>query len=160
MCRNLFANRKRMGSKIPWAAYDSIYWAGMEQAMKSFPQLFGNWVTKQVSGMCGCTSARVHWVKDLVDKCRSCGKPGDASTHVTRCKDPARVITFDRSVDALSTWMEKNEAEPNLPTMITSYLKGRDNRTQLSVVTDMQTCLPSYFGRERLMLLAKAQNRL
>ena len=37
MCRNLFANRKRMGSKISWAAYDTIYWVGVEQAMKSFP---------------------------------------------------------------------------------------------------------------------------
>ena len=37
MCRNLFANRKRLGSKISWAAYDTIYWVGMEQAMKAFP---------------------------------------------------------------------------------------------------------------------------
>ena len=102
MCRNLFADSKRMGSKIQWAEYDIIYWAGMEHAMKMFPRLFCNWVTKQVSGMCGCTSARAHWVKDVVDKCPSCGKPGNTLTHVTRCKDPARVITFDRSVVALS----------------------------------------------------------
>ena len=30
MCRNLFANRKRLGSKILWAAYDTIYWVGVE----------------------------------------------------------------------------------------------------------------------------------
>ena len=102
MCRNLFANRKRLGSKISWAAYDTIYWVGMEQAMKLFPRLFRNWVTKQVSGMCGCTSARVHWVKDLADKCPSCGKPGDTSTHVTICEDAARVITFEKSIDALA----------------------------------------------------------
>ena len=30
MCRNLFANRKRMGSKISWAAYDTIYWVRVE----------------------------------------------------------------------------------------------------------------------------------
>lgn len=85
MCRNLFANRKRLGSKISWAAYDRVYWDSVKQAMKSFPRLFCNWVTKQVSGMCGCTSARAHWVKDLVDECPSCGKKGDSSTHVTRC---------------------------------------------------------------------------
>ena len=96
MCMNLFANRKRMGSKIPWAVYDSIYWEGMEHVMKTLPQLFRNWVTKQVSGMCSCTLARAHWVKDVVDKCLSCGKPGDTSTHVTRCDDLARVITFEK----------------------------------------------------------------
>ena len=37
MCRNLFANRKRMGSKIPWAQYDNIYWAEMEHVMKRLP---------------------------------------------------------------------------------------------------------------------------
>ena len=45
MCRNLFANRKRMGSKIPWAEYDIIYWAGMEHAMAKITRLFRNWVT-------------------------------------------------------------------------------------------------------------------
>ena len=25
MCKHLFANRKRMGSKIPWSQYDNIY---------------------------------------------------------------------------------------------------------------------------------------
>ena len=37
MRRTLFASRKQLGSKIPLSQYDSIYWAGMEHAMKSFP---------------------------------------------------------------------------------------------------------------------------
>ena len=160
MCRNLFANRKRLGSKISWAAYDRVYWEGVEQAMKSFPRLFRNWVTKQVSGMCGCTSARSHWVKDLVDKCPSCGKPGDTSTHVTRCEDPARVITFDRSVDALALWMKEAETEPNLMTMVITYLKEMDEKTMRSVVDTMDVRLPTYFTRERLNNLAKAQDIL
>ena len=110
--------------------------------------------------MCGCTSTRAHWVKDLTDKSPSCGKPGDTSTHVTRCEDPARVITFDRSVDALASWMEENETEPNLITMIVAYLKERDNKTMRSIVTTMQTRLPTHFTKERLMDLAKAQDIL
>ena len=43
MCRNLFANKKRMGSKIPWAKYDIIYWAGMEQAMKRLLNCSATW---------------------------------------------------------------------------------------------------------------------
>ena len=30
ICRYLFANRKRMGSRIPWTQYENVYWAGME----------------------------------------------------------------------------------------------------------------------------------
>ena len=160
MCRNLFANRKRLGSKIQWAAYDRVYWDGVEQAMKSFPRLFQNWVTKQVSGMCGCTSARAHWVKDLVDKCPSCGRKGDSSTHVTRCEDPARIVTFHRSIDALAVWMEEAETEPNLKTMITTYLKGMDRRTMRGVVDTMKVRLPGYFTKDRLNTIAKVQDKL
>ena len=79
--------------------------------------------------MCGCTSARAHWVKDLVDKCPSCGRKGDSSTHVTRCEDPARVVTFHRSIDALASWMEEAETEPNLTAMVITYLRGMDHMT-------------------------------
>ena len=34
MCRNLFANRKHLGSKIPWEAYDTMYWVGMSMLRK------------------------------------------------------------------------------------------------------------------------------
>ena len=107
-----------------------------------------------------CTSARAHWIKDLVDKCPSCGKPGDTSTHVTRCKDPSRVITFNQLVKALSKWIEDNDTEPHLLTMITNYLKGRDKTTMESVVIGMHTCLWCYSGRARLDQLAKMQDRL
>ena len=56
--------------------------------------------------------------------------------------------------------MEENNTEPHLLAMITNYLTGKDKTTMESVVSDMQTCLPSYFGRTRLVLLAKVQDRL
>ena len=79
--------------------------------------------------MYGCTSAGAHWVKDVVDKCPSCGKPGDTSRHITRCEDLARVVTFDKVIEALTRWIKESETEPNLLVMITTYLKGRDERT-------------------------------
>ena len=82
--------RKKLGSKIELDQYNKIYWEGMAQVMKSYPRQFRNWVTKQASGMCGCTSVRARWDKDVEDKCPSCGEQGDTSTHVTRCKDPGR----------------------------------------------------------------------
>ena len=56
--------------------------------------------------------------------------------------------------------MEANDTESHLLSMITNYLRGRDKTTMESVVSDMQTCLPSYFGRIRLVLLAKVQDRV
>ena len=89
-------------------------------------------------------------MKDVVDRYPSCGRPGDTSTHVTRCEDPARVVTFDKSIDALAKWMHESETEPNILVMITTYLRGRGKRGMVSVLTGIQTCLPSYFNRDRL----------
>ena len=56
--------------------------------------------------------------------------------------------------------MEESKTEPNLITMIATYLKERDNKTMQSVVTTMQTCLPPYLEKERFTYLAKAQDIL
>ena len=161
MCKNLFV-RKRMGSRIPWNQYDSICWAGMEHVMKSFPRRFRNWVTKQISGMCGCTSARACWVKDLEDKCPSCGNKGDTSTHVTRCDDPGRISVFKGSVKELAKWMKENDTEPHLMTLISTYLMERENKTMWEIVKTIQNSPPHYYGsgRPRLERMAKAQDRL
>ena len=87
--------------------------------------------------MCGCTSARAHWVKDLEDRCPSCGRIGDTSTHVTRCEDPGSRDTFKKSVTHLTKWMEDNETEPHLLTMILDYLMERDNKTIEWIISKM-----------------------
>ena len=134
MCRHLFANRKRMGSKVAWHQYDNSYWAGIEHVMKSYPRRFRNWATKQVSGMCGCTSARAHWVKDLEDKCPSYGKKGNTSTHVTRCEELGRKDVFKGSVREFIKWMEENDTEPHLKTIISAYLMERETKNMEEIV--------------------------
>ena len=128
--------------------------------MKTCPRRFRNWVTKQVSGMCGCTAARDCWVKDLVDMCPSCGKKGDTSTHVTRCDDPGRETVFKGSVTELTKWMRENDTEPHLLTMISTYLMERENETMENIAATMHNYLPHYSGRTRLERMAKAQDRL
>ena len=159
MCKALFV-RKRMGSKISSSQYDMIYWAGMEHAMKSFPRRFRNWVTKQVSGMCGCTAARAHWIKDLEDKCPSCGNKGDTTTHVTRCKEPGRKAVFEGSVAELTKWMQENDTEPHLQTMISTYLLEREEKTMENIAETMHNSLPHYYSKLRLERMAKVQDRL
>ena len=101
-------------------------------------------VTNQVSGMYGCTSARACWVKDLEDKCPSCGKKGDTSTHVTRCHDPGRETVFKGSAKELTKWMRENDTEPHLLTMISTYLMDREDKTMEKIAPTTQSCLPHY----------------
>ena len=43
--------------KIVLAEYfDSVWWLGYEKAMAGYPKTFRTFVTKQVSGWCGCNS--------------------------------------------------------------------------------------------------------
>ena len=81
-------------------------------------------------------------------------------THVTRCKDPARIVTFHRSIDALALWMEEAETEPNLKTMVTTYLREMDHMTMRGVVDSIKVRLPTYFTKDRLNSIAKAQDIL
>ena len=79
---------------------------------------------------------------------------------MTRCEDPARVVTFHRSIDALASWMEEAETEPNLKAMVTTYLRGMDHTTMRGVVDTMDVRLPTYFTKDRLNSIAKVQDIL
>ena len=110
--------------------------------------------------MCGCTSARAHWVKDLEDKCPSCGKKGDTITHITRCNKPGRRDTFKASVQELTTWIEKNNTGPNLLILISTYLMKRENKTMSEIALEIRNCLPHYYSRLRLKWVGQVQDRL
>ena len=159
MSRILFS-KKKLGSRIRSDQYDKIYWEGMDQAMKSYPRKFRNWVTKQASGMCGCTSARAKWDKDVEDKCPSCGEKGDTSTHVTRCQDPGRKQLLKDSINQIATWMDDNNTEPHLADMIKSYMAGGGKEPMVNIARRMHRDLPAHYADCRLERMALIQDRL
>ncbi len=66
----------------------SVWWLGYEKAMTGYPKTFRTFVTKQVSGWCGCNSKLSLWEKGVDSKCPQCGCEHENSKHLTRCTDP------------------------------------------------------------------------
>ncbi len=78
-----------------------VYWEGMEQVMKLFPEMFRVWVTKHVSHFQG-TNCQLSCISSSVQNVYlSCGCHDEATTHITRCQDPGRSRVFADSLEQL-----------------------------------------------------------
>ena len=110
--------------------------------------------------MCGCTGARCHWIKDLKNRCSSCGGSEDTAMHITHCTNQGREDVWKKSVDDLDRWMRKNNTKPHLRTMISSYLWEREDRSMTEIAASTPQCLPPYYSKKRLRFLGEVQDRL
>ena len=113
--------------------FDLIHWEGMGAAMKSFPVMFRRWITKHVSGFCGCNEHLAHYVPDLSPKCSVCDAPRETTAHITVCQDPARTSLYTVSVDSTVSWMKANDTAPLLLQLIESYLRARGSKTMSEI---------------------------
>jgi hypothetical protein len=75
-----FFNEKKI---VPAIYFDSVWWLGYEKAMTGYPKTFRTFVTKQVSGWCGCNSKLSLWEKGVDSKCPQCGCEHENSKHLT-----------------------------------------------------------------------------
>ena len=67
--------------------FEHIYWwDGMAAVMKSFPQMFCTWITKQVAHFNGTNRQLSRWDKSVKNICPSCQKADEATSHITRCQ--------------------------------------------------------------------------
>ena len=113
--------------------FDLINWEGMGSAMRTFPVMFRRWVTKHVSGFCGCNEHLSHYTAGLDNVCPACASPRETPAHITVCQDFERSRLFTNSVDALVEWMKSHETSPLLAVLIEDYLRARGTRTMAEV---------------------------
>ena len=147
--------------KIHESHFHLIHWKCVGKTMKKFPKRFRNWVTKHVSGTCGCNhflakwrrrkkskrgreasqsttpdSVQVnpHWPRRGAPKVTSkCPMCSERETteHITLCANKTRDALYTKSVDALCDWMERCHTDPKLAAMIESYLRARNTSTMV-----------------------------
>ncbi len=68
--------------------FDSIWWSGYNWAISKYPKTFCSFITKQVSGLCGCNSKLSLWEDNIINNCPQCKLEQENSKHLTRCRDP------------------------------------------------------------------------
>ena len=105
----------------------------MGKAMGVFPITYRRWITKHVSGFCGCNEHLSKYTPGLENVCKACGCPHETTAHTTVCDHPERTRLYKYSVDAISTWMKNNKTAPLFAQLIEDYLQARGTKTMKQV---------------------------
>ena len=111
---------------------------------KHFPRMFGVFVTKHVSGCCGCNAFLSLIDPTVKNICPSCGlrgtpgkstasRGGETTEHIVQCPDPGRTELYQQSVDDLVEWLQKHHTDPNILDLIEMYLRRRGTATMTSL---------------------------
>jgi hypothetical protein len=99
-----FSHKKGVVSS---AHFDSVWWLGNKRAISKYPKTFRTFITKKVSGWCGCNSKLSLWVENIINKCPQCGCNHETSKHLTRCTDPGWVLQLHNSIEAIMGILNK-----------------------------------------------------
>jgi hypothetical protein len=116
--------------------FNLVYWEVMGKVMKSFPELFPVWVTKQVLHFNG-TNRQLSWIDHtgtLKNICPSCGCRDKSPSHITHCWVPGQTLVFHKSLESIVQWMEDQQTGLNLVGRIRSYLISRGTKTAVSLL--------------------------
>ena len=94
-----------------------------------YPKPFRTFITKQVSGWCGCNSKLSLWEEKVINTCPQCGCEKETSKHLTRCTDPGCLVQLQSSVETIMDILDSAHVDPALADMIETYLLNQGCRT-------------------------------
>ena len=126
------------------AHFDTVWWTGYDCAISGYPKPFQTFITKQVSWWCGCNSKLSLWEDNIVNKCPQCGLKHENSKHLTRCKDPRRVLQLKKSIKTIMDIMDKANVALELIDMIETYLLNQGRRTMVDCTLPSLRFLPIF----------------
>ena len=73
---------------------------------------------------------------------------------MTRCQDPGRKQLLKESINQIAAWMEKNNTEPHLASMITSYMEGGGTKPMADIAQGMSHVQTTNYAECRLERMA------
>ncbi len=108
---------------------DSIWWAGYNRPISKYPKTFCSFITKQVSGWCGCNSKWSLWEDNIINKCPQCRLEHENSKHLTRCRDPGQLLQLHKSIESIMDDLDDANVASELTKMIKTYLLNQGRWT-------------------------------
>ncbi len=121
-----FFHEKQIVSSIH---FDSIWWSGYNQAISKYPKTFCSFITKQVSGWCGCNTKLSLWEDNIINKCPQCGLEHENSKRLTRCRDPGQLLQLHKSIKSIMDVLDDANVASELTKMIKTYLLNQGHQT-------------------------------
>ncbi len=124
------------------AHFDTVWWMGYDRVILGYPKPFRSFITKQVSGWCGCNSKLFLWVDNIVNKCPQCGWKHENSKHLTQCKDPVQKLQLKNSIKTIMDVLDKANVASELIDMIETYLLNQGRRSMVDCTIPASRFLP------------------
>ncbi len=111
------------------ARFNAVDWEGISTCLDTKSEMYGLWLSKQVSGICA-TRSNVARIQDLLDdKCPNCLQPGETAGHLNLCPAEGRVLFFNECVEDLDKWLgQGDKTDPELAYWIPKYILMRGKR--------------------------------
>ncbi len=134
-----FFNEKNV---VTAAHFDSIWWLGYEKAMAKYPKTYHTFVTKQVSGWCGCNSKLSLWEENVSNKCPQCGCENENTKHLTRCMDPGHLLQLRQLIENVIDVLDEANVTPELAQMIEVYFLGQGQHSMEDITHMHSRFLP------------------
>jgi hypothetical protein len=106
--------------------------------MEKYPKTFHTFVTKQVSGWCGCNSKLSLWEENVSNKCPQYEYKNKNSKHLKRCMDPGRLLQLRQLIENVMDVLDKANITPELAQMIEVYLL-RQGHHSMEDITHMHS---------------------
>ena len=103
--RNIINGVNRGG--LGWSSqrFHAAAWTTIESALKSKPDMFQLWLSKQCIGICA-TRRNMARIQDRLDnKCPNCNQPRETSDHLNQCPEAGCTLLFRNNVANLTSWM-------------------------------------------------------
>ncbi len=126
-------------SKWTTKQFKEVNWEHLDHALKSKPDNYKVWQSKQTSGFCG-TQVQVGLYSGEMypdERCPNCGA-GETVAHLMQCPEEDRTHLPNKNLAELEKWMETDgQIDPELIYWIPKYILMQNDRkfTQLSYMS-------------------------
>jgi hypothetical protein len=104
--------------------FDSVCWTSIHRTLHDLPWLFQVWAAKHILGISGKMSFLLHQDKQS-PLCPGCLNFRETCKHVAKCPEVGRAQAFTQSASVIELWLTKNNAHPDLCSLLLRYLWGR-----------------------------------
>ena len=122
--------RRFLTTEIGWSTtqFDLVDWDNLHGCLRSKPEGFRTWLSKQHSNFCATGLQMKRWFNTEDSSCPSCGAPDERAEHLCRCKnDDRRKLLTDCTAD-LVRWMSIGEnTHPDIIIWVERYILGQGN---------------------------------
>jgi len=150
VARRYLGNRK----KNPWIneQFDEVDWEHLDLALKSKPNMYKIWRSKQNSGFCGTRVqvGRYLGIPGQDKRCPNCGR-WESAAHLLLCPSEDRTQLLIDNADELEKWLEKDgNTDQELAYWLPKYILMRGNKP----FADMGAMSP------RMKALAQSQDKI